>query len=393
MSDLASVPTQSQSDPIIDAVGRMVTYVFGPDRATRARSAAILLCAIMYAICCGAAFYASHLGLMRPFAPNMLLFTSMPAYVVFFMLVRLGKTRHLKDPTLMLPQNIFALLAIAFAYAAVGPYDRGVVLVLVALVMVFGMYTHTPSQSVAVGCGFLVLLGLSMGILSRVDPAYYPPNLELLRFELIMGTIPTLIYSAYQITSWRNRLKAQRSELKLALEQVQQLATRDVLTGLYNRRFMQDRLEDSVSRFERYGEPFTIVLVDLDHFKKINDQHGHKVGDQALTAFASAASMVLRDTDTIARWGGEEFILLLPNTSAHKATVAMERLRSTLANCTVSPTVPSLRVKFSSGIALHNRAASLNHTLERADRALYTAKSEGRDRDVSAPPVPPPEKP
>jgi diguanylate cyclase (GGDEF)-like protein len=378
-------PTAQQGDPIIDAMGRRVTFVFGPDRATRARSAAILLIAMMYAICCSAAFYAASLDLMRPFAPVLLLSTSMPAYLVFFLLVRLGKTRHFKDPTLMLPQNLFALLAIAFAYVAVGPNDRGVALVLVALVMVFGMYTHMPSQSVAVGTAFLVLLGLCMGILSRLDPDYYPPHLELIRFELIMGTIPTLIYSAYQISSWRNRLRAQRADLKLALEQVQQLATRDVLTGLYNRRFMQDKLEDCVQRFERYGELFTIALVDLDHFKRINDVYGHKVGDQALTAFASAATLVLRDTDTVARWGGEEFILLLPNTSAHKATVAMERLRTTLANCTVSPSVPSLRVKFSSGIAVHDRSCSLTQTLERADHALYQAKSEGRDRDVTAP--------
>lgn len=384
MTDFA--PQTTQHDPIIDGVGRLVTFVFGPDRATRARTAAILLCAVMYAICCSAAYYAADLKLMRPFAPNLLLMTSMPAYAAFFLLVRTGRTRHLKDPTLMLPQNIFALLAIAFAYTAVGPNDRGIVLVLIALVMVFGMYTHTPKQSVVIGLMAMLLLGLSMGILSHVEPDYYPPKVELLRFELMLGTIPSLIYSAYQISSWRNRLSAQRKDLKVALEQVQQLATRDVLTGLYNRRFMQDRLEDSVKRFERYGERFTIVLIDLDHFKRVNDQYGHKVGDQALTAFASAASMVLRDTDTIARWGGEEFIFLLPNTSAHKAVVALERLRVTLANCSVSANVPQLRVKFSSGIAVHESVAALNHTLERADRALYRAKSEGRDRDVTAPP-------
>ncbi len=384
MTDFA--PPTVQHDPIIDGVGRLVTFVFGPDRATRARTAAVLLCALMYAICCSAAYYAADLKLMRPFAPNLLLMTSMPAYTAFFLLVRTGRTRHLKDPTLMLPQNIFALLAIAFAYTAVGPNDRGIVLVLIALVMVFGMYTHTPKQSVVIGLLAMLLLGLSMGILSQVEPDYYPPNVELLRFELMLGTVPSLIYSAYQISSWRNRLSAQRKDLKIALEQVQQLATRDVLTGLYNRRFMQDRLEDCVKRFERYGERFTIVLIDLDHFKRVNDQYGHKVGDQALTAFASAASMVLRDTDTIARWGGEEFIFLLPNTSAHKAVVALERLRATLANSSVSANVPQLRVKFSSGIAVHESVAALNHTLERADRALYRAKSEGRDRDVTAPP-------
>ena len=126
-------PPVQPHDPIVDAVGRMVNVLFGPDRATRARTAAILLCAIMYGICCSAAYYAASIDLMRPFAPKLLLATSMPAYVAFYSLVRFGKTKQLKDPTLMLPQNIFALLAIAFAYTAVGPHDRGVVLVLIAL--------------------------------------------------------------------------------------------------------------------------------------------------------------------------------------------------------------------------------------------------------------------
>jgi diguanylate cyclase (GGDEF)-like protein len=206
----------------------------------------------------------------------------------------------------------------------------------------------------------------------------------------MLGTVPPLIFSAYQISSWRNRLAAQRKDLKIALEQVQQMATHDVLTGLYNRRFMQDRLEDAVKRFERYGERFTIVLIDLDHFKRVNDQYGHKVGDQALMAFANASGIVLRETDIIARWGGEEFIFLLPNTNADKALIALARLRHTLATCAVSSDVPSLRVKFSAGVAVHETIAPLNGTLERADEALYKAKSEGRDRDVTAPP---PDKP
>jgi diguanylate cyclase (GGDEF)-like protein len=380
------VPPSPPHDPIVDAMGRLVHIVFGPDRVTRARTAAILLCAIMYAICCSAAYYAAELNMMRPFAPKLLLATSLPAYVLFYSLVRFGKTRHLADPALMLPQNLFALMAIAFAYTAVGPHDRGIVLVLIALVMVFGMYTHTPMQSIAIGLLAMVVLGMSMGILAHVDPAYYPPDLELLRFELLLGTVPSLILCAYQLSAWRNRLSAQRKDLKVALEQVQQMATHDVLTGLYNRRYMQERLEDAVKRFERYGERFTVVLIDLDHFKRINDQFGHKVGDQALMAFANAAGIVLRETDTIARWGGEEFLFLLPNTAPPKALVAMERLRKTLDTCTVTDQVPGLRVKFSSGVAVHDTVTSLAHTLERADKALYQAKSEGRNRDITAPP-------
>ncbi|RZI80054.1 MAG: GGDEF domain-containing protein [Rubrivivax sp.] len=376
-------------DPILDGVSRMVAVVFGPDKIIRSRTAAILLCALMYMICCWVAFFAADIGIIRPFAPRLLLATALPAYAVFFGLVRSGRTRHLKDATLMIPQNVFALLAISFAYTAVGPHDRGMVLVLIALVMVFGMYTHTPKQSVQVGLGAMLMLGVCMGVLSHLDPAYYPPKFELIRFELMMGTLPPMIYSAYQISSWRNRLFQQRKELKAALEQVNKLATHDVLTGLFNRRYMQDKLENSVQRFDRYGERFTIALIDLDHFKQVNDRHGHRVGDDSLSAFAQAALSVLRDTDTIGRWGGEEFLILMPNTSQEKAQVALERLRTALQGCVLSASVPELRVTFSAGVAVHESAMALSQTLERADHALYQAKNTGRDRFVTAPPAKP----
>ena len=371
-------------DPIVENVQRLTVLLFGPDKVTRARTAAILLCSLMYVISCAVAFYAATLGLIRPFAPQLLLWTTIPAYCLFYVAVRSGWSKRLKDPTLMLPQNLFALLAISFGYTAAGPADRGVVLVLVALVMVFGMYTHAPKQSIAVGVLAILMLGLCMGILSHHDPVYYPPDLELLRFELMMGTFPSMLFSAHQLTSWRNRLKDQRAQLRETLAKVEDMATRDALTGLYNRRFMQDRLEDCVRRYDRYGEVFTIALVDLDHFKRVNDQHGHRAGDQALMAFGSAATLVLRESDVVARWGGEEFIFLLPNTTAAKAHVALARLRHALEHAVISPQWPELRVRFSAGLAVHNRAAGLQSTLERADAALYRAKQEGRNRDVIA---------
>ena len=374
-------------DPVLNGVSKLVALIFGPDRHTRSRTAAILMCALMYMICCWAAFYVAELGMIRAFAPRLLLLTCVPVYAVLYALIRSGRTRHLKDPTLMIPQNIFALLAISFAYTALGPYDRGLVLVLIALVMVFGMYTHTPKQSVLVGGAAMLLLGLSMGVLSHVDPEYYPPKFELIRFELMLGTLPPLTFTAYQISTWRNRLIKQRSELKIALEQVQQLATHDSLTGLYNRRHMQEKLENCVGRFDRYGERFTAVLIDLDHFKQINDRHGHRVGDDCLSAFAKAALAVLRDTDTIARWGGEEFLILMPNTSQEKTQVALERLRTALADTVLSPSVPDLRVTYSAGVAVHESVTALSQTLERADQALYQAKAKGRNRVETAPPA------
>lgn len=386
MNEAASV-NPSQHDPIIDSMGRLVKLVFGPDRATRARTGVILLCAVMYAICCSAAFYAAEVGLMRDFAPQLLLATALPTYALFYVLVRTGRTRRMRDPNLMIPQQSFSLLAIAFAYTAIGPYDRGLVLVLIALVMVFGMYTHQPRQAVVTGVLAMILLAVCMGLLSHLDPAFYPPTLELLRFELMLGTLPPLILAAYQISAWRNRLAQQRRELRETLEKVQELASRDALTGLYNRRHMQDKLADSMKRYERYGERFTIVLVDLDHFKRVNDLHGHRVGDEALMAFASAATLALRESDVVGRWGGEEFLFILPNTTPNKALVALDRLRTALQHFSISTQLPSLRVAFSAGVAQHDAAVHVLRTLERADKALYQAKEQGRGRDVLAPPL------
>jgi diguanylate cyclase (GGDEF)-like protein len=223
-----------------------------------------------------------------------------------------------------------------------------------------------------------------MAVLSRVDPAYYPGGRELLRFELLGGTVPVLIYASLQLAEWRNRLRQQRRELEAALAKVQELATRDGLTGLYNRRHMQELLDASVDRLERYGERFSVALIDLDHFKRINDTHGHRVGDEVLISFSRIASAVLRETDVLARWGGEEFIMLFPSSSSPQAMAPLWRLQSQLRQAVVSSSRPELRVTFSAGVAIHVANASLGQTLERADTALYEAKRLGRDRVLSA---------
>ncbi len=375
---------ESGPDRLMDALQRSALAILGPDRHTRGHTSIILLCAVMYAICCAAAAHAATVGMMLPFGPQILTIVTFPAHLIFYVLVRSGVTRHWRDPGLMVLQNLYALLAISFAYITLDPSERGMVLVLIALVIVFGMYTHAPRLSVMNGVLAMVLLGAAMGVLSGVDPTYYPPQLELLRFGVMLGSLPVLIFTAYLISSWRQRLSTQRRELQQALDQVQQLATRDALTGLYNRRHMQEKLAYAAQRFQRYGERFTVALIDLDHFKRINDEHGHVVGDQALMAFASAASMVLRDTDTLARWGGEEFLFLMPNTSPQKATIALDRVRDALASVTVSQVAPQLRLRFSAGLALCLGQEGTDATLERADQALYQAKSAGRHRSVVA---------
>jgi diguanylate cyclase len=363
----------------------LIHWILGSDKYMRSRVVGVGLCTVVYCLCCLAAWQGAQIGVVRPWAVPVIGVVALPVNLLVLALVRSGWSLRLPDPSLMLPQNALALCTISFAYTTIGPDDRGLVFVLLTLVMVFGMYTHTPRQTLVIGGGAIALLGGIMVVLTGVDPAFYPPQSELIRFELLLGCMPVLAFTAHKLAVWRDRLKVQRAELTQALATVQQLATRDALTGLVNRRHMQERLDEAVQRLGRHGERFTVALIDLDHFKQINDQHGHRVGDEALAAFSQAATSVLRDSDTLARWGGEEFLVLFPDTQPEQACIPLQRLQNLLVSTPVSAHEPGLRLKFSAGLCLHVASATLDHTLERADAALYEAKRSGRNRAVLAP--------
>lgn len=379
----------SYSSPtFVEAATPLVHWALGPDDKTRSRVLGIGLCVLVYAVCCLAAWYAAQVGIMRPWAVPVLVLVTIPSNALVLVLARSGWSRRLKDPSMMVPQNILAVVAIGFAYLAISPLDRGVVFVLLALVIVFGMYTHTPRQSLIIASAAMMGLGGCMMLMAHLDPVFYPFQRELLRFELMLSVIPVLVFTAVQLVQWRDRLKRQRAELSKALATVQHLVTRDTLTTLYNRRHMQERLEDCVNRLDRYGERFTVALIDLDHFKSVNDQFGHKVGDEVLASFAHAASAVLRDSDVLGRWGGEEFLMIFPDTLPEQAIKPLLRLKSELSRHKVSASQPLLRITFSAGLCLHVAHATLNHTLERTDGALYEAKRNGRNQSLVASPAP-----
>lgn len=190
-----------------------------------------------------------------------------------------------------------------------------------------------------------------------------------------------------RVQSTRQHLRRQKAELARALEQIRQLATHDDLTGLLNRRAMLDRMQLEQHRSLRSGSPLLIAQLDIDHFKAVNDTHGHAAGDLVLQSFADTVRRNVRDTDVLARWGGEEFVLLLCDTPAADAVALMERLRQAVQAMQVP--VPQgggpITVTVSIGLARHAPADPLAGTLERADRALYAAKAGGRNRVVPAP--------
>jgi diguanylate cyclase (GGDEF)-like protein len=161
---------------------------------------------------------------------------------------------------------------------------------------------------------------------------------------------------------------------------------RDGLTGVYNRRFLETRLDEEFERYKRYDRDFSLILFDIDFFKKVNDGYGHQCGDLVLKNVAGTINAMIRKTDFLARYGGEEFCCLLPETSLEAATLLAERFRAAIAADTHTYLETELRVTISLGVSKANAADPCRDSLvRRVDEALYGAKGAGRNRVVVLP--------
>lgn len=171
----------------------------------------------------------------------------------------------------------------------------------------------------------------------------------------------------------------QRSLLELN-DRLKQAALRDPLTGLANRRLLMTRLEEEQDRCRRGGAPFCLAMLDVDHFKRINDAFGHDVGDRVLCLLAQAISTQLRGYDLCARWGGEEFVLLLPDTGLEPARQLIDRIMQAVRALRLADIDEQLLLTVSVGLTAFRPDEELDKTINRADNELILAKRSGRDR-------------
>ena len=184
-----------------------------------------------------------------------------------------------------------------------------------------------------------------------------------------------------QMTRLRDDLEVSNTALRAALDCAEKLAAHDQLTGLFNRRSFDEQLAAAIARSDRHGDPFSLLMIDIDHFKQINDHYGHSTGDLVLKTLAQVLKDRLRQNDLAARWGGEEFAVLADGTAVDAARTLAENIREAIATASFAP-VP--RVTVSAGVAEHLSGESGDDVLRRADRALYSAKRNGRNRVISA---------
>jgi diguanylate cyclase len=182
----------------------------------------------------------------------------------------------------------------------------------------------------------------------------------------------------------RKRLHKRGVELSEAYKRIEELAELDELTGSFNRRCIMRMLDDEIARARRLKTPCVIALIDLDWFKRVNDHYGHPTGDEVLRTFAITVFANIRDIDRFGRYGGEEFLLVLPDTPDDEAVRTLNRLRAIIADLDWSAFSPGMQVTISAGVAALKPDETPDTFLARADSALYIAKARGRNRIVSA---------
>lgn len=303
---------------------------------------------------------------------------------LFTLLSQTGFNDRFKDHYLPAPQlALSTAIAVVFAYAV----PEASVLFLCSLFTVFGvgLLRATPWQAALVWTAMAFTLA---GMFLLTDKPFEMPHgnyLERVATMLVFVlTIGRCIFIGIFSSSMRQSLYRSGVKLKEAYRRIEELAELDELTGTFNRRCIMRVVEEQIEHAHRTGSPCTIALIDLDWFKRINDAYGHPTGDEVLRTFAITVFANVRPTDRFGRYGGEEFLLVLPNTGAAAALTILDRLREIVAGIDWTAFSQGMQVTISAGVAALRGDETSDSLLTRADGALYEAKAKGRNRIIQA---------
>lgn len=308
--------------------------------------------------------------------------------LLVFFLLRSGLNKKFSDPSLTLFQCLVAMCWI-LAFMYISPPAREIMLMIYVVAMLFGMFQLSRGELL-----FLAMFSLAgYGTLLFFDDVLQASRDVLTREALRYSVLTVMIlWSAYfgnYVGSLKQKLRRQNQSLKRAIETATHQAERDELTRTYNRRFIMGSLDDEKVRADEENRIFSICIFDLDHFKRVNDEHGHQAGDQVLAEFTMRAGGILRSMDQVrrrghpmGRYGGEEFIVLLPGTGLPGAINCAERIRELTEKRTF---VNDIKVTVSVGVAQYRSGEEIKETIRRADEALYQAKGLGRNQVCAEP--------
>lgn len=353
---------------------RLRSLLFTEEPAQRIRLAQCALAMAMVGISVLVMLYFVRAGVAPALPVTLWTIFALAGMGTLFALIRSGRTRRFEDPSLTVPQMVFSLTCAAMAYTMLGP-ARGAVFPIFMVILMFGMFVVTPRHMLWVAAYAVALFGVTAGAMCLFNPLDYPPAVELGHFLMVATMGPMVALLAARLSRMRERLRKRRHELADALAQIRELVTRDELTGLINRRHMQELIEHEHQRCTRSGQTFCLAKLDIDRLGVVNDAHGYAVGDAVLRAVAQEALQQVRSSDVLARWGGEEFMLMLPDTRAALVRGGIERLQQRVAALRIVHGQYTVSVTLSAGIAERHAGESIEQTIERVGVALADAKA------------------
>lgn len=299
----------------------------------------------------------------------------------FFVVLRSGFNLRFKDPSLTMVQILWATTCVVFITYYLEE-ARAATLMLALLVMNFGAFRLSLIQLITVAIYATASYSLVIYLLYTNHPEIFGLQIELF---ILAGFAAALFGSTvvgYEMFNLRAALRDRNRRLEFALERMNLLAVTDEVTGAYNRHFLNQVLNQQTALANRGGYQFSLVFMDLDHFKQINDDYGHAVGDDVLAKLAEIANTVIREGDYLIRYGGEEFVLLLANTNADGAGTLAERLRKIIDDTDFEDIAQNLRLTVSCGATGFKPGESVDELIARADQAMYQAKENGRNKVV-----------
>jgi diguanylate cyclase (GGDEF)-like protein len=369
---------------LVEASSRTIDASARVSRRRAQRRNMFLLIAASYVVDAAVLFAYSLAGTTSITVPLAYLVVGLSATAFFLAMSQTAFADRSSDPYLIVP-NIAVASAIQFSFLYVAPEVGFVFLVILFIVFGFGSLRLTARQA-SIGWGSAALgMALIMLLTNKVPDiptqTYAERVVTLFLFVLALGRCMFLgLYGS----SLRESLHQRNTELKKAVSKIEQLASIDGLTSTLNRRSLMAVLEKEIARARRTGAPLSVALLDLDWFKTINDRFGHLAGDDALRRFAELAGGMMRASDSLGRYGGEEFLLILPDATCAAALAVVERLRLTIAEQKWTSLSAEFGLTVSAGVSELRPEDSLDDLLARADSALYQAKQNGRNQAVAA---------
>lgn len=287
--------------------------------------------------------------------------------------------KRIKTPSMTLAHMIWAIIFVSIILFHTLEI-RSALMMAYLTILPFGAFRLQWRGFFGITFFTLASYALALFLLQQSRPGQWIPQVE-----IIIGLTFLLAMLGYcilgrEFSVMRERLTQSNQQLLAAFTKIEELAITDELTGLHNRRHLLDRLDKQRAMANREGSRFVVAFIDLDKFKRINDEHGHGIGDSVLRQFAELLQESIREVDLVARYGGEEFVLLLNGVGIETAAIVVERIRSGVENMKFSD--HSLAMTISVGLTEYQAPELASEALERADKLLYKAKKDGRNRIV-----------